>query len=189
MADIKNSDSSLHLTQGGWVRREEEWYHQVEIIGIEIEQIERQILAAERHRDITLRELNNHQQQIDHAREVHDYIRDKFTSHTLFLWLQKETAALYYQMYELALHSARQAQSAFNYERGHTTRRFIPTDIWDNLHEGLLAGEKLHNSLRVMEQAYLDENTREYELTKTYLAPTAVPLCIPLPPGIWTMRD
>jgi hypothetical protein len=36
------------------------------------------------------------------------------------------------------------------------------------LHEGLLAGERLHLSLRQMERAYLCENTREYELTKHF---------------------
>ena len=59
-----------------------------------------------------------------------------------------------------------QAQRAFNLERGHTIRYFLPDCAWDNLHEGLLAGERLSAALRQMEKAYLDENVREYELTK-----------------------
>jgi hypothetical protein len=166
LAEIANTTGSLRLTEGGWDRREDEWRHQVEVLDIEIEQIERQILAAERRRDIALRELNNHQRQIEQAAEVQDFLRDKFTNHALFLWLQQETAALHYQMYELALHNARQAQRAFNYERGHTARTFLPAEMWDNLHEGLLAGERLQLAVRQMEKAYLDENCREYELTK-----------------------
>ncbi|WP_226602992.1 neuraminidase-like domain-containing protein [Bacillus cereus] len=165
-ADILNTQASLGLTKAGWERREQEWKHQVDILEIEIEQIERQILAAERHRSIALRELNTHQQQMENAVEVHDFLRDKFTNHELYLWMQQETAAMYYQMYEKALHYARQAQRAFNFERGHTARQFIPAEIWDNLHEGLLAGERLQLSLRQMEKAYYDENVREYELTK-----------------------
>jgi Tc toxin complex TcA C-terminal TcB-binding domain len=69
-------------------------------------------------------------------------------------------------MYELALHSALDAQRAFNFERGHTTRRFIPAETWDSLHQGLTAGERLEFAVRHMEQAYLDENRREYELAK-----------------------
>jgi hypothetical protein len=80
--------------------------------------------------------------------------------------MQQETAAIYYQMYEMALHSARQAERAFNFERGHTARRFIPAEIWDNLHEGLLSAERLQLAVRHMEKAYYDENVREYELTK-----------------------
>ena len=166
VADILNTIASLGLTKDGWVRREQEWKHQVAIHTIEIEQIERQNLAAERRCDIALRELNNHQQQIENAAEVHDFLRDKFTNHALYLWMQQETAAMHCQMYELAMHCARQAQRAFNFERGHTARQFIPTEIWDNLHEGLLSGERLHLALRHMEKAYYDENVREYELTK-----------------------
>jgi Tc toxin complex TcA C-terminal TcB-binding domain len=165
-ADIINTVASLGLTKAGWDRREDEWEHQVDVLTIEIEQIERQILVAERRRDIALRELNNHQQQIENAAEVHDFLRDKFTNHALYLWMQQETAAIYYQMYEMALHCARQAQRAFNFERGHTTRQFIPAEIWDNLHEGLLSGERLQLAVRHMEQAYYDQNIREYELTK-----------------------
>lgn len=167
-AEVANTSASLSLTEAGWDRREEEWRHQVEVLTIEIEQIERQILAAERRRDIALRELNNYQRQMEHAAEVHDFLRDKFTNHALYLWLQRETAALHNQMYVLALHTARQAQRAFNYERGYTARSFVPTEVWDTLRDGLLAGERLHLSLRQMEKAYLDENLREYELMKHF---------------------
>ena len=166
LSETFSMTAGLRLTQGGWARREEEWRHQVDVLKIEIEQIERQILAAERRRDIALRELNNHQRQIEHSAEVEDFLRDKFSSHQLYLWLQKETAALHYQMYELALQTARQTQRAFNYERGHTARNFIPQDAWDSLHSGLQAGERLQLALRRMEKAYLDENSREYELTR-----------------------
>ncbi len=166
IADNANTSAGLSSTEGGWARREREWHHQVEIIGIEIEQIERQILAAHRRRDIALRELNNHQQQIHHSTEVADFLRDKFTGTQLYLHLQRETAALYRGLYEVTLHTCRRAQRAFNYERGHTARAFLPEAGWDGLHEGLLAGERLQLALRQMEGAYLDANCREYELTK-----------------------
>ena len=166
IAEAASSSGGLSLTQGSWDRRTQEWQLQKETIGIEIDQIQRQILAAERHRDTALRELNIGQQQIEHAIEVQDFLRDKFTSGELYLYLQQETAALYRQMYDLALHAARRAQRAFNRERGHTARRFLPEPGWENLHEALLAGEGLQLAVRQMETAYLDLNCREYELTK-----------------------
>jgi hypothetical protein len=60
--------------------------------------------------------------------------RDKFTNHALYLWLQQETAAIYDQMYEMAVHCARQAERAFNFERGHTARRFIPAGPYTGVH-------------------------------------------------------
>jgi hypothetical protein len=166
LAGSASLTAGLRLTQAGWVRREDEWRHQVEVLDIEIAQIERQILAAERQRDAALRELNTHQRQIEHAVEVQDFLRDKFTSHELFLWLQQETAALHQQMYELALHTARQSQRALNYECGHTARVFVSPDDWDSLREGLLAGDRLQLAVNQMEKSYLDQHHREYELTK-----------------------
>ncbi|HYT68978.1 MAG TPA: neuraminidase-like domain-containing protein [Vicinamibacterales bacterium] len=166
VGDIAAQTAGLDLTEAGWARRLEEWIHQVEVLDIEIHGLERQILGSERRRNIALQELNNHQRQIEQSKEVQDFLRDKFTNHELYLFLQKETAALHYRMYELALHAARQAEVAFNFERGFTKRTFIPCESWDTLHEGLLAGDRLQLALRTMEKAYLDANVREYELNR-----------------------
>jgi hypothetical protein len=166
VGDIAGTGAGLSLTQGGWDRRTAEWQLQVTTITIEIEQIQQQILAAERRRDSALRELNDQQQMIEHSIEVQDFLRDKFTNSELYLYLVQETAALHKQMYDLARHAAERAQRAYNYERGHTARRFLPDPGWDDLHEGLTAGERLHLAVRQMEISYEDLNCREYELTK-----------------------
>jgi Tc toxin complex TcA C-terminal TcB-binding domain len=166
VADMAAQTAGLDLTQAGWARRLEEWVHQVDVLDIDIQQIERQILASERRRDIALHELNNHQRQIENSREVMDFLRDKFTSHELYLYLQKETAALHCKMWELARQTAEQAERAFRFERGDTARHFLPCEPWDSLHEGLLAGERLQVALGAMEKAYFDLNVREYELSK-----------------------
>ena len=166
IADILNTASSLGLTQAGWDRRLQEWTHQTDVLPIDIEQTERQILAAERRRDYALRELNNAQQQIENAAKVSIFIRDKLTSHSLYLWIQQETAAMHCKMCELALESSLQAQYAYNFERGHTAAKFIHTEMSDELCKRLLFGEQLQLSLRRMEKTYYDENIREYELTK-----------------------
>ncbi|EMD29228.1 Tc toxin subunit A-related protein [Amycolatopsis azurea] len=166
LADIANTSAGLNLTEAGWQRRLEEWQHQVEVITIEIDQIERQYLAAERRRDAALRDLNSHQRQVEHSAEVQNFLRGKFTNGELYTYLQSETAALHRELYELALRTGRQAQRAFNSERGHLARTFLPERAWDTLHEGLLAGERLQVALRQMELAYVDANCREYELTK-----------------------
>jgi hypothetical protein len=168
VADIQSATASINLTQAGWQRRSVEWFHQMQTLPIEIHQIELQILGAQRRRDQALQELNNQQRQLENATEVLDFLRDKFTATDLYLFLQKETSALYRKMYEMAHRAADEAQRAFNFERGHTTRRFISEEMWDNLHEGLMAGERLDFALRHMEKEYLDENVREYELTKHF---------------------
>src|SRR6266567_8595574 len=140
--------------------------HQVQTLPIEIQQIELQILGAHRRRDQALQELNNQQRQIEHATEVLDFLRDKFTATELYLFLQQETAALHRQMYELARRAAHEAMRSFRFELPHAGQWFLPEEDWDNLHAGLLAGERLDFALRRMEKAYLDENRRELEITK-----------------------
>ncbi|WP_261561639.1 neuraminidase-like domain-containing protein [Frankia tisae] len=158
--------AGLALTEGGWDRRLADWRHQMDIYTIEIERLIREILGAERRSDAALRELTNHQRTIEQGKEVEDFLRDKFTNHALYLFHQRETAMLYRQVYELAVDLARQAERAFNLERGHTAEKFVDCELWDDLHEGLLAGERLETALRRMEKTYLDRNRREYELTK-----------------------
>ena len=165
-AEIAGITASLDLTQASWQRRLNDWVHQVEVLDIEIEQIEIQILAAERRRNQSLEDLNIQQRQLEQSREMLDALRDKFTSHELFLYLQKETAALFWKMYELARHLASEAQRAFNFEMGYTKRNFLPGENCDNLHEGLMFGERLQLALQRMETEYVDCNRREYELTK-----------------------
>jgi hypothetical protein len=166
MSDYYGSEASLDLTRAGWERRRVQWWFEIQQCDIELQQIEDQILGANRRRDVALRELNNHQKQIEDSAEVQDFLRDKFTNDALYSWMQRETAALYHRAYELALHAARSAQRAFRRERGDAARSFVPGDAWDSLHEGLLAGDRLQLALKQMEQAYYDENCREYELSE-----------------------
>ncbi len=111
-----------------------------------------------------LRQLNNLAQQKQQAAEIQDFLRDKFTNHALYLFLQQETAALHRQMFDIAWCWARQAQRAFQLERELTTQTYLPLNVWDGLHEGLMAGERLSTALRAMEKAYFDQNRREQEL-------------------------
>jgi hypothetical protein len=166
VADIQSTTAAMDATQAVWQRRAVEWLHQVQTLPIEIEQIELQILGTHRRRDQALAELNNQQRQVEHATEVLEFLRDKFTATELFLYLQKETAALHYRMYELAGRAVREAERSFNFELGHTHRRFMPEETWDSLHAGLMAGERLEAAVQHMHKTYLDENRRELELTK-----------------------
>ncbi|TDR82725.1 neuraminidase-like domain-containing protein [Paludibacterium purpuratum] len=168
VADIESATAGLDLTNAGWERRADEWLHQTQVLPIEIHQIERQILGADRRRDQALQELNMQQRQSEQSRETLDFLRDKFSGDALYLYLQKETSALYFQAYEMAMRAAHQAQQAYWLERGDDWRRFVPSDAWDSLHEGLLAGERLDLALARMAQSYRDKNLREYELTKHF---------------------
>lgn len=168
VAEIQSSTAAIDMTQSTWARRSIEWFHQMQVNPIHIQQSEMLILGAHRRRDQAMQELNNQQRQIEHAAEVLDFLRDKFTSTDLYLMLKKETAAMHARMYRLAHCASLEAQRAFNFERGDKTRHFLPEAGWENLRGALVAGERLQCALARMEKAYFDENTRERELTKHF---------------------
>jgi hypothetical protein len=89
--------------------------------------------------------------------------------------MQQETSALYRQMYHLTVQTARQAETAFNVERGFPNRPFVASECWDEFRDGLLCGERLQLIARQMEKAYNDENVREHELTKHFSLKTHFP--------------
>jgi hypothetical protein len=132
----------------------------------EIIQIDKQIAAAEIRKEIAQRELENHRQQLDQAREVEEFMRDKYTNQELYAWMVGQVAGVYFQTYQLTYDVAKRTERAYRHELGLKDSNFIQFGYWDNLKRGLLAGEKLYHDLKRMEIAYLDQNKREYEISK-----------------------
>jgi Tc toxin complex TcA C-terminal TcB-binding domain len=60
----------------------------------------------------------------------------------------------------------KRTEAAYRHELGLTDSDFIKFGYWDGLKKGLLAGERLAFDLKRVETAYLEQNSREYEITK-----------------------
>ena len=174
IADINSTQAGLSETQAGWLRRAEEWQHQLNVTEIEIEQLKRQQLASSRRRQVALVEVNIHQRQMEHSDEVLNFMRDRTTKHELYTFLQQETSVLYRQAFRLALQNAKEVQAALFYELGDFSGprdgqldfSLSENDLWNSLHEGLMAGEKLELALHALERKYMTSNCREYEIVK-----------------------
>ena len=150
----------------GRTRREEDWQLQVDLTESELQDIEKQFLAAEARIAIAQRDLDNHYLQTSQSREVAAYLRSKFTDQQLYGWMVGQLASVYFQTYQLAFDIAKQAEKTFRYELGIEKSSYIQFGYWDNLRKGLLSGEKLSLDLKRLEMAYFEKNRREYELTK-----------------------
>ncbi len=151
---------------GGFNRRQEEWILQKEMADKELEQIDKQILAAETRVVIAEKNLQNHELQIETASEVDAYMHSKFTNKELYSWMVSQLSAIYFQSYHLAYDLAKRAERNYRYELGLADSDFIKFGYWDSLKKGLLAGERLHLDLKRMEVAYLEQNRRDYEIIK-----------------------
>lgn len=159
-------EAQLSGMAGSNQRREEEWRLQERLAEKELAQIEKQILASDIRIHIAEKELENHDLQRENAREGDDFMRRKFTNQELYDWMVSQVSATYFQSHQLAFETARRAEQAYRFERGLTDSNFIRFGQWDSLRRGLLAGEALQLDLRRLEMAYLNENKREFELTR-----------------------
>jgi peptidoglycan hydrolase-like protein with peptidoglycan-binding domain len=170
--------ASLANTMGSYQRRKEDWDHQAQIAEIDVSQIDRQIAAAELRQAIAERELENLERQIENAKTVEEYYKSKYTNQQLYDWMLDQISTVYFGSYKLAHDMALRAQNCLRFELGNDSLSFIEFGYWDSLKKGLLAGEKLSYDLRRMETAYLDQNKREFELTKHISMAEVMPMAL-----------
>lgn len=158
----------MSATKGGFARREEEWTLQKDLADHELAQIGKQILAAEIREAIAENEKSNHELQIENAKEAGAFLREKYSSQELYDWTVGQVSSLYFPSYQLAYDVAKRAERAYRFELGlaPADSNFIQFGYWDTLKKGLLAGERLHLDLKRMDARYLEQNDREYEITK-----------------------
>ena len=158
--------AALCGTMGGHQRRWDEWQFQKDLASRELQQVQQQINAAQTRADIAQTELDNHDLQTANAQAVQDFLRDKYTNEDLYDWMISQISGVFFQCYRLAYDLAKRTERAYRFERGITDSNFIRFGYWDSLKKGLLSGERLYLDLKRMEAAYLDQNKRDYEITK-----------------------
>jgi len=178
LAGMLNTSASLSATMGSYQRRREEWDHQADLATKELEQVKKQIAAAEIRQAIAERELENHDLQTENAKEAHEFMRDKFTNRQLYDWMVAQIAGVYFRSYQLVYDTSKRVEQAYRFELGLQDSNFIKFGYWDSLKKGLLAGERLYHDLKRLEMAYLDQNKREYELTKHISLATLDPVAL-----------
>jgi hypothetical protein len=169
LAYIHSSNSTLASTIAGYDRRRTDWNFQIETSKIELKQLEKQILSAEIRVQVAQKELDNHILQMENTQTNDAFMRSKYTNKQLYNWMVGEISATYFQSYKLAYDLARKAEATFKREL--PVAKVPPTGIiqygyWDSLKKGLLSGEKLQLDLRKLDLAYIENNKREFELTK-----------------------
>src|SRR5262249_36060320 len=113
-------DTSHAGKMAGYFRREQEWSLQNNLAASESMQIDKQIAAANIRAAIAQQDLTVHQQQMQDAQAVQDFMSGKFTNQDLYAWMSADISATYFQCYQLAYELAKKAERAFRFERGVT---------------------------------------------------------------------
>ncbi|WP_367025571.1 neuraminidase-like domain-containing protein [Methylococcus sp. ANG] len=166
MSSLASYRATRASTLAGYDRRFSDWKLQESLSNKELEQLDKSIAAAEVRIAIAEKELENHVVQIDNAKAVDAFLRSKYTNEELYQWQIGQTSSVFFQSYKLAYDLAKRAERCFRFELGLNDSSFITFGYWDSLKKGLLSGEKLQYDLRRLESAYLEQNRREFELTK-----------------------
>ncbi len=172
-ADYLAYQSSSAATKGGFLRALQDRIQQANQAGYEIKNIDRQILAQRIRVNIAEQELKNHEKQIEHAREVNDFLRNKYTNDDLYSYMEGSLRTLFYQTYTLAYDLAKKAERAFQFERvkptlpgNQTQPSFIQLGYWDAGHDGLMSGEKLYLALKAVRICLPVRTRHDFEITK-----------------------
>jgi hypothetical protein len=163
---VLDKSASLANVLASYSRRKEEWDFQKDLAVKEMEQIDKSIAAAELRIALAEKELANQDLQIENSKATDAFMRSKYTNQELYQWQIGQISGVYFQSYRLAYDLAKRAERCLRFELGLETTSYINFGYWDSLKKGLMSGEKLQYDLRRMESAYMEQNRREFELTK-----------------------
>jgi hypothetical protein len=159
--------AAISGTIAGYQRRQDDWDLQKDLAVREIEQTDRSIAAAELRVAIAERELENQVLQIEDAEATDEFMRSKYTNEELYQWQVGKISEVFFHSYRLSYDLAKRAERCCRFELGLQDSSYIQFGYWDSLKKGLLSAEKLQYDLRRLETAYLEQNRRKFELSKS----------------------
>jgi len=173
LADSAGYSARLAGRADAVARRQREWAFQSNLAAGEVNQIFKQLRAAQIREAVAETEWHNHQRQIENAKQVEAFLnaegaaqgRGKTSNLAFYTWMKREVKGLYARNFQFAFDAAKRAERALQHELGDRELSYLQFGYLSGK-EGLLAGEKLHFDLKRMEVAYQELNHREFELTK-----------------------
>ena len=165
LGSVASFEANRASILGGYDRRYDDWKLQERLAKKELDQIEKQIAAAEIRKEIAETDLKNHELQIENAKKTDDFMRSKFTNKELYEWMIGQISSVYFKAYQLAHDFAKKAERSYRFELGNDDT-FIQYGYWDSMKKGLQSADHLLHDIKRMETAYLDKNKREYEITR-----------------------
>ena len=165
LATMADFAAQVSLTVAGYERRAQDWNLQINQAQFETKQTQKQIEAAQAQLLSAQRELEINLVSIEQSKEMAEFLTKKFDTQELYSWIAGRVSTLYFQAYKLALDAVLATQSAYRYElvRDDT---FVNFDYWDNLRQGLTAGDGLVAAINQMDRAFMQNNTRRLLILK-----------------------
>ncbi len=157
--------AGMATAQAGFHLRDDSNKFQADLATRELAQIETQIANAQLHLTTLADDLATHDLQAKNAQALAKFMKTKYTNAELYTWMIGQVSSVYYKAYKLAFDTAKKAERGYGYELARD-EEFISFGYWNSMKKGLMTAQALLHDIKRMEVAYLDNNAREYEMTK-----------------------
>lgn len=159
-------------------RRKQEWELQKALAEQDERIGDQQISMAEDHVRVAEQESTIAEMQSDNAKEVVDFLTNKFTNKELYDWMSGVLERVYSFFLQQATATAQLAQNQLGFERQETPPAYIQADYWEAPSEdtgngkapdrrGLTGSARLLQDIYQLDQYAFDTNKRKQQLTKT----------------------
>ena len=150
-------------------RMKEDWELQLMMAESDIKQMDAQIAGAKLQYKVAQYEIALQEKEIEHNESISNFMTQKFSNKQLYQWMSSKLSGLYYQTYKMAYDMAKYAEKSFQFERGgkESDVHFINSMYWDSQRKGLLAGDSLGLDLDRMEKAFIETDSRRFEISKS----------------------
>ncbi len=170
IANIAKEGGDIALTKGHFQDRQARYQLQATLAQDELNEITKAKLPMAAVKTVlALSQLQDHDTKTQNAQNVAAFLQTKFTNQQLYDWMTAQISGVYFQAYQLAYQMAKRAEVSYNRDLGNYDANylsFIQPSYWDNLHQGLLAAVPLMSDLERMQSSFVDNNFREFEITR-----------------------
>ena len=164
-AEAASASAGLEAT---FQRRDDEWKQQAALAQRDVDQLKKQVAAAEIRIQMAERSLEVHNETLEQTEELYQFSKDRFTSLGLYTFLSTTLQRLYRDAHNSAFSMALLAEQAYRFERPADKATALSRDYWDASHGGLLAGERLLLDLQALERRYLETDYRQLEIEQSF---------------------
>jgi hypothetical protein len=149
-------------------RREQEWQLQQTLAEKDVAQLQEQLTGLDLQISMAEKQRNLAEMEQSHALAIYQMQTTRFSGKELYNWMVGRLSGLYYQLFDAAQPLCLMAKSALERDIDkNKTQHLFTRSGWNDLYQGLLAGEDLMLNLQKLENIWLIEDERALEVDRT----------------------
>ncbi|HEN3671853.1 TPA: phage tail tape measure protein [Yersinia enterocolitica] len=160
--------AGIQEVKANFARRAEEWQLQKTLAEKDVAQLQEQLTGLDLQISMAQKQLDLAEMEQSHALAVYQMQTTRFSGKELYNWMVGRLSGLYYQLFDATQPLCLMAKSGLerDIDASKTQHLFISSG-WNDLYQGLLAGEDLMLNLQKLENIWLIEDQRALEVERT----------------------